>query len=157
MTSTRHAPRSDHDREWAHRPRPTGGRRVGYVVSIALNAVFLYIAHNLLSWEWPGFVTGAWNDVLPVMTVSLAATMAVTFVFIWFDPPWFKSTGNLITTAIGLVVAVRMWQVFPFDFTGYAVDWSGLARFVVGVSIAGMVIGLIAETLKLTTWLLRER
>lgn len=157
MTSTRQAPLSAHDRTRARSPRPDGGRRAGYLLSIALNAVFLYIAHHLLSWDWPGFVTGAWDEVLPVMTVSLVVTMAVTSVFIWYDPPWFKSTGNLITTAFGLVVAVRMWQVFPFDFSGYESDWSGLARFVVGVSIAGMVIGLIAETVKLTTWLLRER
>jgi hypothetical protein len=39
-----------------------------------------------------------------------------------------KSLGELVTTGIGLAVLVRIWQVFPFDFAGWSVDWSWLVR-----------------------------
>jgi hypothetical protein len=43
-----------------------------------------------------------------------------------------KSLGDLVTTGVSLAVLVRIWQVFPFDFAGWSVDWSWLVRLVLG-------------------------
>ena len=53
--------------------------------------------------------------------------MVVNALFVVADPPWFKALCNVVTSAISLTVAVRTWQVFPFDFSSYAVDWSTIA------------------------------
>ena len=142
------------DRSPERRP-PRFLRRTGHVVSLAVSAVFLYVAHRILEWEWPGFVTTEWDDVLPILTVSVVVTMIATVGFILYDPPWFRSVGSIVTSAFGLAFAVRLWQVFPFDFTGYDVDWTPLVRFVVGVAIFGTTIGILAETIKLVRSLVR--
>ncbi len=80
----------------------------------------LYLVHGILRWGWPAFVTEDWDRVLTVVSLSIVATIIANTLFFWYDRPWFKSLMNLMTTAIGLIAAIRMWQVFPFDFTGYA-------------------------------------
>ena len=95
---------------------PGQGRRAGYVIAVAINAVMLWIAHQLLDWGWPRFLTEDFEELLPVITWSLVASIVVNALFVVADPPWFKALCNVVTSAISLAVAVRTWQVFPFDF-----------------------------------------
>jgi hypothetical protein len=142
-------------------PRPPErsqwSRRVGYVAAIAINAVFLYLVHQLRASDWPAFLTEDFDTLVPLISLSLIATMAANALFWWRDPGWLKATGDAVTAAVGFVVAIRVYQVFPFDFSAYAVDWSGLVRLLVILSIVGTAIGCVANLVKALSAIARPR
>lgn len=130
-------------------PYPAPGRRFGYLVGAIVNGAFLWVAHQLLDWEWPRFLTSEFEELLPLITVSFVASIVVNLLWFVADPRWLKALGNMVTAGIGFFVALRTYQVFPFDFSTYAVDWTGLTRFVLLVAMAGTVIGFVVESVKL--------
>jgi hypothetical protein len=71
------------------------------------------------------------------MLVSIVANMVVA------DPRWLKALGDIVTTAVGIAALVRMWQVFPFDFSGSSFDWALVVRVAMGVAIGGSAIALV--------------
>ena len=136
--------------------RPTASRRFGYLVAIAANAVMLYGAHHLLAWGWPRFLTDDFETLLPIVTASFVAGMLANAAFVCFDAAWFKLLANIVTSAIGFVVALRTWQVFPFDFSGYDHDWSWLVRVVLVVAMVGAAISVVVESVRVITWAARD-
>jgi hypothetical protein len=129
--------------------RPPAGRRVGYVIAIAVNAVMLWLVHQLLGWGWPGFLTDDFDAVVPWLSVSFGAGIVANACFISRDRGWFRSLADLTTAAIGLLVSVQMWKVFPFDFAGYDHDWSWVFRLGIVVGVVGSSIGMITNAVKL--------
>mgnify|MGYP007089182742 CR=1 FL=1 len=103
--------------------------------------VILWIAHQLLGWGWPPFLTAAWDEVLGVVSLSLVAAAVVNVAWLVADPPWFRHLGQIGLHLISLVVIGRMWEVFPFDLAG---GWEALARVVLVVGCVGTVIGVIS-------------
>lgn len=128
-------------RPGAHHP-PTAAARFGYLIGAAVNAGMLWVAHHLLDWGWPRFLTEDFRNVLGVISLSLALGIVSNLVFMWDDAPWVKGLSEILTAAVAVAVCVRMLQVFPFDFSGYALDWSALARVV-------LVVGLVASAIVL--------
>ena len=123
-------------------------RRVGYLVAASLNATLLWIAHHLLDWSWPAFLTGAFEDLLPFVTVSLVATVVVNLIWIAWDPTWFRHLAQLGLNLIAVVVTVRTWQIFPFDFSAYPSWWETVARVLILLGIVGSAIGSVVELVK---------
>jgi hypothetical protein len=128
---------------------------VGYAVAIGVNLLGLYVAHHLLVWGWPAFLTQQYDQLLPIITLSIVATIVANVAFLVYDAPWFKSLANAITAAIAFVVALRTYQVFPFDFSSYAHDWSTPVRLVIVLTMAGASIGCLVESIRFLTWPLR--
>lgn len=128
---------------------PTAAQRFGYGLAVVLNGIMLWVAHQLLDWGWPGFLTRDYEALLPWVTVSFVASMVANAAFLVHDRGWFRALADLVTSAIGLAVALKTWAVFPFDFEDYDRDWTGLARVVLVVAIVGTVIGVIVNTVKL--------
>lgn len=133
----------------ARRPQQPGervGTKVGYLVAVAVNLVVLWVVGNLLDWGWPSFLTPAFDDLLPIVEVSLVASAAVNLVWVVWDPEWFHHLAQLGLNAIGMVVTVRTWQVFPFDLSS---GWE--TTFRVGLVLCAIAIGIatVVETVKL--------
>ncbi len=116
--------------------RPTAVARAGYVAAIAVDVVLLWVTHQLLAWGWPGFLTEDFTQVIGLVSASLVVSMVVNAGFLVRNTGPFRALGDLVNASVALAVTVRMWQVFPFDFTGYANVWNGLVR---GALILGMV------------------
>jgi hypothetical protein len=132
--------------------RPSAAtRRFGYLSAIVANAVVLWIVHQLLEWEWPAFLTEEFAQVLPLVSASLIASMVVNAGLVLRDHGRAKALGDLITAAFGLAVSVRMWAVFPFDFTGYGTDWTWAVRVALVVGIVATAIGALVNLVKLVT------
>lgn len=127
----------------------TVGRRTGYAVSILLNGLFLFIANSLLAWGWPPWLTEDFASVLPVLNTAIIVGVLVNAVYLVYDPPWAKAVGDIVTTAMSLAVGVRMWQVFPFDFTGYEWPWDTILRWMIGLGIFGTSVALLVNIVKL--------
>ena len=131
------------------RRHPTTTARVGYSIAIVLNAIMLWMAHQLLRWEWPAFLTEEFDRLLPIVTASFLASIAVNGALLIRDASRFRGLTDLVTAAFGLAVSLRTWTVFPFDFSGYGNDWTWLARTVVVVGIVGTSIGIGVAVVKM--------
>lgn len=121
------------------------GQRAGYVVAVAVNAVMLYIVNNLLAWDVLPFLTEDFARVLPLLNVSLVVTIIANALFVVYDARWFRSSGQIVLLAISMAVTVRLYRVFPFDFTPYAIDWGMLGRFALLIAMFGIGVGIIVE------------
>jgi hypothetical protein len=130
--------------------RPSlAGRRFGYLLAAAINAVILYLVNGRPGWQALDFLTGDTNRVLGLLTFSLVVGIVVNLVYVGYDPPWLLAAGNLVTTAIGIAVLARIWQVFPFDFGDASFDWALLIRVLLVVGVGGAAIGVVVYTVSL--------
>ena len=124
-------------------------RRIGYGVAAFFNLVFLVIVNNILEWGWFSWLTEDFETLLPVIRLSLLASIVVNSVYIMYDPKWFKALCEAGLVTISLIVAIRTWQVFPFDFSEYSFDWELLVRWILVVAIVAMSIALVVNLVKL--------
>jgi hypothetical protein len=126
--------------------RPTvGARRAGYAVAVLVNAALLVLVNRWPGWEALPFLTTETPLVIGAVNASILVNLAANLAYLARDPRWLKALGDTLTTAVGLVAMVRIWQVFPFDFGDSSVDWALLARIALGLGIAGTAIGVIVN------------
>jgi hypothetical protein len=130
-------------------------RRMGYVIAIAVNAGLLFVAHNILAWDILPFLTDDWEELVPIISVSLLASMLVNLIYVAYDAPWFKSLTQIFLAAIAMAVTVRTYQVFPFDFSAYDFNWTAVTRVVLVLVMVGIVIAIIVESVKLVGAMVR--
>ncbi len=124
-------------------------RRIGYGVAAVFNLIFLVIVNNLVDWGWISWLTEDFETLLPIINLSLLASVIVNLVYILYDQKWFKTLCETGLVTISLLVAIRTWQVFPFDFSAYSFDWETAARGILVVAIVGMSIALVVNVVKL--------
>jgi hypothetical protein len=118
------------------------GQRAGSVVLVGLSAATLFAVHVWPGWAVVPFLTAATTQVLGVFTASLVLTALVHALDAVIDRPRLRAAGDVATSAVGLVVTVRLWQVFPFGFApGF--DWALLVRGVLVLALFGGVIGVV--------------
>ena len=134
---------------------PVAARRFGYLVTVSLNAVFLYLLNVSPGWDAVPFLTSSTALVVGLVNVSSAIGIVINVSYMFYDPPWWRAAGETVTTAVGLAVLVRLWDVFPFDFAESSVNWSLVTRVVLVIAIAGSVIGIVVQLLTLARQLLR--
>lgn len=120
-------------------------RRFGYAIAIAINAVLLWIAMNLLEWGWFDWLTDSYEQLIPLIVVVFSAEILKNIVFVFNDAQPIKSVGELLTGVLGLILAVRTLQVYPLDFSAYDFNWDLVARIILIVGVVGSAIGLIVE------------
>jgi hypothetical protein len=124
---------------------PTGARRFGYLVAAAISAVMWYLINVRPGWEDLSFLTPETSDVLWLVNFSFAVSIMANLAYVFLDPRWFKAMGEIVTTSVGLIVVIRLWQVFPFDFTGYSFDWALVARIALGFAFFGSILGILVQ------------
>jgi hypothetical protein len=132
-----------------HRRQPVASRRLGYTIAVAVNAVLIYLVNVSPGWDAVPFLTPATTEVLPWVNASMIAGVVANAVYVAWDPRWFKALGDVVTTSIGIVAMVRIWQVFPFDFTGSSFDWALVARFALGFGIGGSIVAILVALVTL--------
>ncbi len=123
-------------------------RRIGYVIAIGINAALLFVAQNILDWDVLPWLTAEWDDVLPIISVSLLASILANLIYVAYDAPWFKSLTQAIVAGIALAATIQLFRVFPFDFSAYEFNWEFVTKGVLILAMVGTTIGLIAEAAK---------
>ena len=136
----------------------TDAKRLGYAVSVGVTVLLLVVVNNLLEWGWFPWLTPAFEELLPVINLAFVVNIALAFLYMFYDEARFKAVARIVVNLIAIVVLVRTWQVYPFDFSGhdFLVDisafdltWDVLVRFLIGVAIFGVAIAIVTETVKL--------
>lgn len=140
------------DRTAAKRSRPTrGARRFGYAVGALVNVALLWLVNVWPGWQEVPFLTGDFSQVLGYVNAAVVAGLLAQLLYLVADPPWLRTTGDLVVTAVGLVSTVVLLQVFPFEFTWQSVDAAALVRILLWVGIVGSAIGIVVALVTLLT------
>jgi hypothetical protein len=126
-----------------------GQRRFGYAVAVLVNAAMLYAVNVWPRWDILPFLTDDTKQLIPWVNTSILVSLVANLVYMMSDQVWLKASGDIATAAVGVVVLVWFWQVFPFDFGDATFDWALLTRIVLGVGIAGSAIGILAGVVRL--------
>ncbi len=95
---------------------PSGIRRFGYLISIVINFIMMYAANNLTSWNTP-YLTDRFSECLWAINLSLSAVIFAHFIFMVFDPKWFRSFMKSLTNVFSLISVYVFRQVFPLDLS----------------------------------------
>jgi hypothetical protein len=122
-----------------------GGRAFGNVVSIMVNALVLYVAHNLVRWGFLPFVTPAFDGVLRAFDLSIGVTMGMETALLFYEPVWFRHLAKAVTAAVGIVVPAALLTVFPFALSP---AWSTVLRVLFVIGIVGSAVGAIVELIR---------
>ncbi len=121
-----------------------GARRLGYLIGAAVNVAFLYLLNVAPGWDALPFLTADTTSVLGAVNATLVAGVVANLVYVAADPRWLRALGDVVTAAVGLVAALRVWSVFPFDLPSTGdFDWSLIARIAVGLAIAGSFVAIL--------------
>lgn len=123
--------------------------RVGYAVAVLVNVALLIVAQNVLAWGWPAFLTADFDRVVGIFSASLVASIIFNLAYFWYDPPWFHHGGQVVTGAISLAVTIRFYEVFPFDFSRWTVDPTGVVKVALVVGMIGIGIAVVVEFFKM--------
>ena len=129
----------------AQRRPSVAARRFGYGVTIVLNAAVLAAVNVWPGWQIIPFLTADMVLVLPWVNASIIAGVVANAVYLVDDPPRLRAVGSFVTTVIGAVGLVRMWQVFPFEFGDGGFDWALAMRVLLALGMIGSVIAIVAS------------
>ncbi len=129
-------------------PPPVAARRFGYAVAIAVNFGLIAVVNNILEWDIAPFLTSDFSRLVGFISISLGLTIAANVVYLAYDPAWFKSLTQIGLLVVSLAVTIRVYQVFPFDFSSYDFDWSTMTRWILIIAMAGTCIGMLTEAAK---------
>lgn len=124
-------------------------RRVGYAVSVIVNVIMWVLVNNRPGWRDLPFLTEDFRDILWLVNLSIITGAVANGAFLFYDPAWFKSLGQVGVLSVGLAASARMWQVFPFDFSSYTFPWEGVTRVLLILGIFGSVVAIVVELVKL--------
>lgn len=121
-------------------------RRVGYVVSILVNALLIAVARSIPTWGL-SFITADFDAVLPAIQLSLTAAIVANAILFAYDEPWFRHLSQAVVNAFSLNATLVLRRVFPFDFGGERGD--GLARLMIALVLIAVIIAIVAEAVQL--------
>jgi hypothetical protein len=125
-----------------------GARRTGYVFGLLVNLLLLWLVEVWPGWSAVPFLTGEFRDVVWLVDLSLWAGVAANVVYLVRDPRWLTALGGAVTTAIGFVAVLRLWQVFPFDLGG-SDAWTVVFRVALALGVVGSAIGVVVNLVAL--------
>lgn len=129
-----------------HRPRTRPGlaaRRFGYTVAIAVNLLMFFLLNESPGWDAVPFLSAETTEVLGWVNASILLAVGANLLYVVHDPPWLRPLGDAVTTSFGIIVMVRIWQVFPFTEDVTTTGWGDLFHVLLAVGIAGSVIGVV--------------
>jgi hypothetical protein len=112
------------------------------VFAVLFNVAFLWLLHIWPGWDAVPFLTTDFSDVLWLIDLSLWVGVGTNLVYLVRDPRWLTALGGVASTAVGLVAAIRLWQVFPFDLSD---AWTVVFRIGLAVGIVGAAIGILVN------------
>ena len=122
----------------------TSAHRFGYFIAILVNGALFFVMNNLHKWPIP-FLTQDFKNVLWAINLALAAAAFINFVFLFFDPKWFRSLMHAIQSCFGLLSVYTFYRIFPLDLPNNMIaQWGRIGLLVVmGLTCLGILIELI--------------
>ena len=131
------------------RPRPSlTAAHLGHLLAAVATTALLWAVNISPGWRILPFLTGDTVHVLGLVNASLYAGLVVHLIDATYDSPWLRAAGDMLANGVGLAAVIRVGQIFPFDFTGFAFDATLLTRSILVVGGVGAAIGVIVNCVK---------
>jgi hypothetical protein len=135
--------------------QPPSARQFGYGISALVNLILAWGVNVWPGWDAVPFLTEDTTQVVPVVNLALLIGFGVNVAYIFFDPPWFKALGSVLTVGVSVAVLVRTLQVFPFDFGDSASIWDSLTEGILIFLVVTSALGLVVQLVQLVRLLVR--
>jgi hypothetical protein len=128
-------------------------RKIGYVVSIIIMFVILYLIRNWDRWNLY-FLTNDFSKCLFYIELSIYVTIAANVIFIFYDNRWFKHLMQAVTNVFGALSLIMIYVIFPISLENET--W--LKWIHIGLLIAAglTAIAIIVDLVKGIRYLVRE-
>jgi hypothetical protein len=126
-------------------------RRTGYVFSIVINAALIFGINVWPGWDVLPFLSGEFGTLVGLINASILVSLAVQVVYLFRDGKPVKQLGDIASMVLPIIIGIRMWQVFPFDFGDQTFDWELVFRIAIGVGVVGMAIAIVVNLVSLFT------
>ena len=120
-------------------------RRVGYIVSIIVMIVILYVLRHLRQWGVT-LLTEDFESALFYIELSIYVTIAANLLFIFYDHRWFKHLIQGTSNIFGALALIMIYVIFPFNIEDET--WVKWIRIAILVVFGLTVIGTLAEFIK---------
>ena len=137
--------------------RTRGGRITGYSFAIMWSVIFFvffnfyqsYIAYYHYDGIWHRYplLTESFSQWLPIVSVALVASMIGSILLIIYDGYFFRQIIRIVLNLFGLTAIISLLTVFPFDFTVFPRDLTGILNPIVITVLILIIIGIGIETM----------
>jgi hypothetical protein len=134
-----------------------GGRITGYSFAIMWSVVFLvlfnfysqYIAYYNYDgiWHRQALLTANFSQWLPIVTAALIASVIGNILLIIYDGYFFRQIIRIVLNLFGLAAVISLLTIFPFDFTVFPRDLTGILNPVIIVVLILVTIGIGIDTM----------
>jgi hypothetical protein len=124
--------------------KPSGARRIGYIVSIAVMFLVIYILRHLRQWG-VDFLTEDFSKCLFYIEISIYVSMIAQALFIFYDNRWFKHIAKGLTNIAGAVSVIMIYVIFPFNIDDPSwIKWIKIGLLIVfGINVITIFVELI--------------
>ena len=129
-----------------------GGRITGYSFAIMWSVIFFvffnfyqsYIAYYHYDGIWHRYplLTESFSQWLPIVSVALVASMIGSILLIIYDGYFFRQIIHIVLNLFGLSAIISLLTVFPFDFTVFPRDLTGILNPIVITVLILIIIGI---------------
>lgn len=129
-----------------------GGRITGYSFAIMWSVIFFvffnfyqsYIAYYHYDGIWHRYplLTESFSQWLPIVSVALVASMIGSILLIIYDGYFFRQIIRIVLNLFGLTAIISLLTVFPFDFTVFPRDLTGILNPIVITVLILIIIGI---------------
>jgi len=129
-----------------------GGRITGYSFAIMWSIIFFvffnfyqsYIAYYHYDGIWHRYplLTESFSQWLPIVSVALVASMIGSILLIIYDGYFFRQIIHIVLNLFGLTAIISLLTVFPFDFTVFPRDLTGILNPIVITVLILIIIGI---------------
>jgi hypothetical protein len=93
-------------------------KRSGYIISIIINLILLYIVNNILHWNL-SFIAPTFNQVIWALNIAIGVSIFVNILFIIYNPKWFRYLMIVVVNIFRLIAVYTFYKVFPLVITHY--------------------------------------
>lgn len=134
-----------------------GGRITGYSFAIMWSVILFvffnfynqYIAYYHYDGIWYRYplLTESFSRWLPIVSVALVASMIGSILLIIYDGYFFRQIIRIVLNLFGLTAVISLLTVFPFDFTVFPRDLTGILNPIVITVLILIIIGIAIETM----------
>jgi len=134
-----------------------GGRITGYSFAIMWSVILFvffnfyqsYIAYYHYDGIWHRYplLTESFSQWLPIVSVALVASMIGSILLIIYDGYFFRQIIRIVLNLFGLTAIISLLTIFPFDFTVFPRDLTGILNPIVITVLILIIIGIGIETM----------
>ncbi len=134
-----------------------GGRIIGYSFGIMWSVVFFvlfnfysqYIAYYHYDGTWQRYplLTEAFSQWLPVVSTALVAAMIGNILLLIYDGNFFRQIVRIVLNLFRIAAVISLLTIFPFDFTVFPRDLTGILNPIVIVVLLLIIIGTAIDTI----------